>query len=100
MSAIDDHELSSLRAAGDGELSSLRAAGDLAGLADALGRRGARALDAGDWPAAIRLLGEASVVAETMQRPGHAAQASIGVAIALRCCARLDEARRSAARAV
>jgi tetratricopeptide (TPR) repeat protein len=84
----------------DDELARLRGAGDLAGLTDALGVRGARALDAGAWAQAIELLEESASVAEAVQRPGHAAQALVGVVTALRGSGRLDEAAATARRAI
>lgn len=84
----------------DEELSRLREAGDLAGLADALGARGARALDAGDWARAIEMLEESAAVNEAVQRPAHAAQALVGVVTALRGAGRLEEAAARARRAI
>jgi tetratricopeptide (TPR) repeat protein len=84
----------------DEALARLRTAGDLAGLADALGALGARALDDGDWPTAIRALDEAAAVCEAMQRPALAAQASIGVVLALRGMGRHTEALARAHAAV
>lgn len=84
----------------DDELARLRAAGDLAGLVDALGMRGARALEAGEWDAAIPLLDEAAAVSEVIQRPAHAAHALIGVVMALRASGRHEEATATARRAV
>lgn len=84
----------------DDELARLRSAGDLAGLADALGARGAKALETGAWAPAIELLEEAAAVAEAVQRPAHAAQALVGVVTALRGSGRLDEAAATARRAI
>ena len=82
------------------ELGRLRAAGDLAGLVEAIGVRGAVALEQGSWAAAIRLLEEAAAVNAAVQRPAHAAQALIGVTVALRGSGRADEAVGAARRAV
>ena len=96
-------------AAGDGdgvatvaapdELGRLRATGDLAGLVEALGARGAIALEQGAWAAAIRILEEAAAVNAAVQRPAHAAQAMIGVTVALRGSGRAAEGVAAARRA-
>ena len=73
----------------DDELTALRERGDLLPLIDALLDRGTRALDRGDWSAALRDLDEAALVARLSGQPGRAAQASTAAAVALRADGRL-----------
>ncbi|HUQ03660.1 MAG TPA: hypothetical protein VM261_14280 [Kofleriaceae bacterium] len=78
----------------DAELDALRENADLVPLFDALFDRGSRALDRGDWPAALRDLEEAAVVATLMGASGPAARARSTAALALRADGRLLAADR------